>query len=219
MLLKPSFLKLLSGRSCGRSFVLIVAGLIGCTLGLSPHGLTDSRSTFPGRRVGGGTRGECTARILAHLVPANSVFGLSSAGDIAMVHGPTANPVSLTISLKPEAGGDGFSRSLPAAPAGITLIRVEPIRVPMVWESGFDCSSGSDAAADPLSFVTTAAPPAVSLLLPNQEPADVDVQQALQALRQSCGSTVPTAATLSRFGLADLVTSQWPSQLPVRCPS
>lgn len=179
----------------------------------------DPRSTFPGRRVGGGTRGECTARVLAHLVPPNSVFGLSAAGDIAMVHGPTANPVSLTLSLKPEAGGTGFSRSIPAAPAGITLMRVEPIAVPMVWESGFDCSSGSGAAADPLAFITTAAPPAVSLLLPSQEAADAAVQQALQALRRRCGSTVPTEATLTSFGLADLVTAQWPPQLPVRCPT
>ena len=32
------------------------------------------RSSFPGRRIGGGTRGECTARLLVHLVPKNSVF-------------------------------------------------------------------------------------------------------------------------------------------------
>ena len=99
-----------------RRFVVI--GLGALALFSLPLAEANPRRTFPGRRVGGGTRGECTARILAHLVPANSVFGLSSAGDIAMVHGPTANPVSLTISLKPEAGGAGFSRSLPAAPAG-----------------------------------------------------------------------------------------------------
>jgi hypothetical protein len=38
-------------------------------------------------------------------------------------------------------------------------------------------------------------------------------------LRQSCGATVPAAETLAQFGLADVVTAEWPQQLPVRCPS
>ena len=34
--------------------------------------LSQSRSTFPGRRVGGSTRGECAAREIIHLVPETS---------------------------------------------------------------------------------------------------------------------------------------------------
>ena len=178
------------------------------------------RSMFPGRRVGGGTRGECTARVLAHLVPDNSVFGLSSLGEIALVQGPSANPVPLTMRFRPEQGGSGSSRTLPAAPAGITLVRVTPESVPTIWESEFDCAgSAAPAAADSLSFVATTAPPAVSLLLPMQDAADSTVQNALQRLRASCGGSVPATETLSSFGLADLVTSQWPQQLPVRCPT
>ena len=67
------------------------------------------RSSFPGRRVGGGTRGECSARILAHLVPDSSVFAPGATSGLGLVQGPTANPVSLNISFKPESGGASVS--------------------------------------------------------------------------------------------------------------
>ncbi len=167
----------------------------------------DLRSSFPGRRVGGGTRGECSART-------------GASGDLALVQGPTANPVSLTMTFKPEAGGVSTSQTLPASPAGVTLLRRSAIGAPTIWESGFDCASGDAAAsADPLSFIETASPPAVSLLLSTPEASDTQVQKSLQALRQSCGGTVPAVETLAQFGLADVVTAEWPQQLPVRCPS
>ena len=180
----------------------------------------DLRSSFPGRRVGGGTRGECSARTLVHLVPDSSVFAPGASGDLALVQGPTANPVSLTMTFKPEAGGSSITQTLPASPAGVTLVRRSAISVPTIWESGFDCASGDAAAsADPLSFIETASPPAVSLLLSTPEASDTQVQKSLQALRQSCGGTVPAVETLAQFGLADVVTAEWPQQLPVRCPS
>ena len=58
------------------------------------------RSTFPGRRVGGGTRGECTARVLAHLVPGSSVFAPGASGLIGLVEGPTANPRPVAINTQ-----------------------------------------------------------------------------------------------------------------------
>ena len=175
------------------------------------------RNTFPGRRVGGGTRGECTSRIVAHLVPVSNVFGMSTSGDLALVQGPTANPVALTTRFKPEAGGAAVSRTIPASSAGFTVIRGRSITAPTVWESSFDCAGGGATQADPLSFVSTVSPPAVSLLVPEQETADSATQVALTSLSQHCGSTVPTASTLASFGLADLITPQWPENLPVRC--
>ena len=47
----------------------LVVNVICCSaLGAAP------RNTFPGRRIGGGTRGECAARPVLHLVPSSNVF-------------------------------------------------------------------------------------------------------------------------------------------------
>ena len=112
------------------------------------------RNSFPGRRIGGGTRGECSARTLVHLVPDSSVFAPGASGDLALVQGPTANPVSLTMTFKPEAGGASTSQTLPASSAGVTLVRRSAVSAPTIWESGFDCASGDAAAsADPPSTI------------------------------------------------------------------
>ena len=205
-----------------KAAVFLATGF-GLTVGSIPSpafAQANLRNSFPGRRVGGGTRGECSARTLVHLVPDSSVFAPGASGDLALVQGPTVNPVSLTMTFKPEAGGASTSQTLPASSAGVTLISRSAIGAPTIWESGFDCASGDAAAsADPLSFIETVSPPAVSLLLSTPEASDTQAQKSLKALRQSCGGLVPAAETLAQFGLADVVTAEWPQQLPVRCPS
>ena len=206
-----------------KAVVFLISG-IGLTMGALPtptFAQANLRSTFPGRRVGGGTRGECSSRILAHLVPNDSVYSPGESGDLGLVQGPIANPVSLTMTFSPNEGeGVERSRVLDASSVGLILVRGAGVNRPTIWESTFDCNADDQSAsADPLSFIETVSPPAISLLLPQQEPSDVSVQNALVSLRQNCGSTVPAQATLAQFGLADLITKDWPTQLPVRCPS
>ena len=208
-------------QSALRALLFTSFGVCLAVSGLPEPGLAQAnlRNTFPGRRVGGGTRGECSARILAHLVPGSSVYSAGSSGDLAVVQGPTANPVSLTMVFKPKAGGASTQRTFPASPAALILVSGGGVTAPTLWESGFDCASADSASADPLAFVETASPPAVSLLVPTSDPSDASVQVGLKSLRSSCGSSVPTTTTLETFGLADLVTAEWPKQIPVRCPS
>jgi len=196
---------------------LLLAGLAGSAV----EAQGNLRSTFPGRRVGGGTRGECSARTLVHLVPESSVFAPGATGTLGLVQGPTANPVSLELSFQPAAGGSGTIRTLPAAPASLTLITSVTIAVPTIWESNYNCATGDggDSLQDTIAFVQSASPPALSLLLPDAEPVDQPVQRALTSLLGKCGGSVLASQTLAQFGLGDLVTDEWPEQLLVRCPS
>jgi len=196
--------------------VLLLSSLSGAVV----EAQSNVRSTFPGRRVGGGTRGECSARTLVHLVPDSSVYAPDGTGTLGLVQGPTANPVSLKLSFKPEGGGAESTRTLAATSASLTLISSAATTAPTVWESSFNCESGDGgASADPLAFIQSSSPPAISLLLPEAEASDKPIQAALASLRARCGTTVPAETTLAQFGLGDLVTSEWPDQLPVRCPS
>lgn len=177
------------------------------------------RSTFPGRRVGGGTRGECSARTLVHLVPETSLYAPDTAGLVGLVQGPSDSPVSLQVSLKPEDGSAASTRTLAAAPASIVLFDVQAKR-PAVWESSFNCGSGEGGdSSDPMAFVQSTAPPALSLLVMDAESTDQSLQALLSALRSKCGTSVSAAEIMTKFGLADVVTEVWPKQLPVRCES
>ncbi len=188
---------------------------------------TNLRNAFPGRRVGGGTRGECTARLLAHLVPSSSVFAPGSTTTLGVLEGPTTMPRPLVIEFRPlRSGGtaDGakavlVKRTVPAGPVGVTLVTVPALRQSTVWESSYDCEPPAAAGdTDPLAFVTSAAPPAVSLLLKEVTPADKPVQDGLRKLRASCGADVARTDVARTFGLDDVVTAEWPARIPVRCP-
>ena len=178
------------------------------------------RSSFPGRRVGGGTRGECSSRVVLHLVPESSVYAPATSADLAVVLGPAARPAPLKLTFRAK-NGELSTRTLPPSTAGLTLLRIPPLRTVTEWESSYVCKSGGDmaASADPLNFIETTFPPALSLLLPSATASDSTVQKTLRSLRDSCGGSVPTVVTLAGFGLDDLVTEDWPASLPVRCPS
>lgn len=203
------------------SFALLV-------LPLAASAQPDLRSTFPGRRIGGGTRGECSARLLAHLVPSSSVYAPGAGLIIGLLEGPTAQPRPLQVTFRPlsnagtaaQAQGRTTTRELPAAPTGVVLLSVAPVKGATIWESGYRCedASGAAAGADPLDFVQSVSPPAVSLLVSDVLPDDKTIQAGLKTLRAFCGKSVATAEVAKTFALADVVTLDWPSQLPVRCP-
>ena len=184
------------------------------------------RSTFPGRRIGGGTRGECAARVLAHLVPASSVFAPGAGGLIGLVEGPTANPRPIQAAFR-QANASGSSaaarelilqRQLPANGPGVTLLSV-PLKGPTVWESTYACDEGPGDPSDPLAMVSSQTPPAVSLLLLDPTSADIALQARLKALRSLCGKTITREQLAADFDLRDVINAEWPAQLPVRCPS
>jgi hypothetical protein len=186
------------------------------------------RNTFPGRRIGGATRGECSSRLIVHLVPSSSVLAPGSGG-LGLLQGPSASPVPLVVELRPLGRGGNpdatakplLQRTLPAMPMGITLLPLAAVNSPTVWESSYACGAAAGAspvAADPLSFVESVSPPALSLLVPQGSAADGPVLTALGQLRQACGSTVATADLVRSFALEDLVRPDWPARLPVRCP-
>lgn len=190
---------------------------------------TDLRKSFPGRRVGGGTRGECSSRLLAHLVPTSSVFAPGKARYLGILEGPSASPSPLEITFRPLSGRgtadgsmtSGQRRVLPASAPGITLLTLPPVKVPTMWESSYICpgSGATPTAADPLNFVAADSPPALSLLVMEASKEDATVQASLAKLHKSCGSSVSRDEVGATFGLADLITAQWPERIPVRCPA
>ena len=200
------------------TFIPAVVAVVACSgLGMMNDANANPRSTFPGRRVGGGSRGECSARTLVHLVPETSVYAPDAFGLVGLLQGPSNSPVSLQVTLKPEDGSAASTELLAAGPASVVLFDMQAKR-PVVWESSFSCGSREDQdSSDPLAFVQSTSPPALSLLVSDPEPSDQSFQSLLTALRAKCGTSVSTVETMVQFGLSDLATNDWPQQLPIRC--
>jgi hypothetical protein len=209
-----------------RTALVLPMALALLALGGEALAQANPRSSFPGRRIGGGTRGECTARLLAHLVPASSVFAPGSSGTLGLLEGPVANPRPLLLEFRPLTSGGSadtartarISRDLPAAAAGVTLVTLAAgSGGSTVWESSYRCGLEGAAGADPLAFVDAAAPPAVSLLVTDVTAADKASQAALARLKAACGGSVPRQQVAEAFALGDVINADWPAQLPVRC--
>jgi hypothetical protein len=200
--------------------------MLACFLGAAtPLQAEPARSSFPGRRIGGGTRDECTSRLLVHLVPASSVYAPGQPQLLGLLQGPALEPMPLDLSFhpyRPEAVEIRSASPPPAvllpAPAGVTLLRLETLKAPTVWSSHYRCAP-PPKSGNPLDFVMTTSPPAVSLLLLQQDTTvdDRSVRQALEQLWQRCGGSVAREEVARSFSLEDLMAAGWPAQLPVRC--
>ena len=180
------------------------------------------RSTFPGRRVGGGTRGECTARFLVHLVPESSVFAPGDQPWLGVLQGPTQAPKPLLVDLRrlvaagtADDAQDRLRRlRFPASDAGVSLFRA-PLADGVVWESSYQCIPAKPG--DEAGETGFDAPPAISLLLRDSTAVDRSLQDRLQALRGQCGGSVSKRQLIADFNLSNLDLSRWPDPLPVRC--
>ena len=182
------------------------------------------RSSFPGRRVAGGTRGECTARLLVHLVPQNSVFAPDSARLLGILQGPTQAPKPLLMDLRRLASAGAVDDAqnlvqrlrLDPLSVGVTLFNA-PVADGFVWESSYQCIApepGVDALSWDGGFD---APPAITLLLADPTPLDLSLQQHLKGLTHQCEGTVAKKRLIQDFNLTALNLSSWPDPLPVRC--
>ena len=182
------------------------------------------RNTFPGRRIGGGTRGECAARPLVHLVPSSNVFSLGSSNLIAVLEGPSADPMPLEVILRP-ASDDGLAtpgvmpllqKSLGASINRLVLLRVPAASSPLLWESSYQC--GEDDGADEFGFVTASAPPALTLLLPEADAEAASLQQQLASLQSVCGNSTAVEPLKQVFNFGDdVIDASWPTTVKVQC--
>lgn len=186
------------------------------------------RGAFPGNRVGGGTRGECSARLIVHLVPESGRYDPSSVGSnlIGLLQGPSLNPTPLVITFRPFQGSlqiNQASQSLStlrvkASKASLVLLDPGFDDKPMIWESAYECDQNGDSGE--FDFITSSSPPALSLLTKTSDlrTGTLKTAELLKSWESLCGNTISTNSVLNQFGLDDLLNQQWPNQLPVLCP-
>ena len=198
------------------TFTLVVSLLLGTYLFPEPI-LSQSRNTFPGRRVGGGTRGECAARQIIHLVPDSSVFAPGPVGLIGWLEGPSPDPRPIEVSLRTQTRSTPvLSRSLASAGPRLVLLRLpQELALPLVWESGYQCAD--EPIKDEFGFIGAEGPPTKSLLVEDLLPADSAVQSYLNGVLNNCGSTTSVASISRLFALEDVLSSSWPEALQVEC--
>ena len=172
----------------------------------SDRGSPDRSRRFPLRREGGGTRGACASRLVAHLVPLDGRLDPVEGPILGVIEGESPEPAPLLLRwsggerIEPARRGASLRLLLLSAPVGSG-----------VWES-FPVCEGS---AEPL------APPARSLLGPTPGAAaspERDARDALRRLWSRCGERIATAELLAAWDYPHLA-DRLPPVLPVVCAS
>lgn len=181
-----------------------------------------NRQTFPGRRIGGGTRGKCNSRLLVHLVPSSNIYTPDSSKNIALLIGPSNEPKSLLIKFSKEKTEKELiqdTQVLDSSTSKVIIIKSPDVNFPIIWESSFDCNKENKTHNDPLNFVESFAPPAKTLIK-NKSQNNEDKLNANKILNLTakCNQKIYFNHLLNLFDLNELrETIQPGSKINIEC--
>ena len=185
-------------------------------------------SAFPGRRLGGGTRGECSARKIMHLVPDNNILFHNSEGQIALIIGPSSSPKDVKIAFKPYSSPDGnFNGPSPEidelfianSSEKIILLNIPKKKFPFTWESAFECSDDNEESFDGFgfNFIQDNSPPAISLIAPESLQKKNNSEDKILWLSKYCGKNISQNELNKKFILNELFDENWSDEIFVDC--
>ena len=187
-------------------------------------------SAFPGRRLGGGTRGECSARKIMHLVPDNNILFHNSEGQIALIIGPSSSPKDVKIAFKPYSSPDGnFNGPSPEidelfisnSSEKIILLNIPKKKFPFTWESAFECSDDNEESFDGFgfNFIQDNSPPAISLIAPESLQKKNNSEDKILWLSKYCGKNISQNELNKKFQINELFDENWLEEIYVDCKS
>ena len=187
-------------------------------------------SAFPGRRLGGGTRGECSARKIMHLVPDNNILFHNSDGQIALIIGPSSSPKDVKIAFKPYSSPDGnFNGPSPEidelfisnSSEKIILLNIPKKKFPFTWESAFECSDDNEESFDGFGFdfIQDYSPPAISLIAPESLQKKNNSEDKILWLSKYCGKNISQNELNKKFQINELFDENWSEEIYVDCKS
>ena len=187
-------------------------------------------SAFPGRRLGGGTRGECSARKIMHLVPDNNILFHNSEGQIALIIGPSSSPKDVKIAFKPYSSPDGnFNGPSPEidelfisnSSEKIILLNIPKKKFPFTWESAFECSDDNEESFDGFGFdfIQDNSPPAISLIAPESLQKKNNSEDKILWLSKYCGKNISQNELNKKFQINELFDENWSEEIYVDCKS
>ena len=187
-------------------------------------------SAFPGRRLGGGTRGECSARKIMHLVPDNNILFHNSDGQIALIIGPSSSPKDVKIAFKPYSSPDGnFNGPSPEidelfisnSSEKIILLNIPKKKFPFTWESAFECSDDNEESFDGFGFdfIQDNSHPAISLIAPESLQKKNNSEDKILWLSKYCGKNISQNELNKKFKINELFDENWSEEISVDCKS
>ena len=159
---------------------------------------------FPGRRVGGGTRGECSARKIMHLVPESNIAFQNELGHFALIIGPSNDPKDIN------------DFKIKASKEKVFLISIPSQDVPFILESSFDCNDNTDMGFD-FNFIQDDSPPAQTLIAPSSYQKSKNEEDKMAWLSKFCDKNISQSSLTEKFQIGEFFDENWAKDIDVTC--
>ena len=177
--------------------------------------------SFPGRRVGGGTRGECSARKIMHLVPVTNISFQNELGHFALIIGPSKDPKDVNIKFKefvPKQKNKIYLKDIKikASEEKVFLISLPKQNIPFVLESSFDCNDNTDMGYD-FNFIQDNSPPAQTLIAPSSYQKNKNQEHKMAWLSKFCDKDISQSSLTKKFQIDDFFDENWQKDINVTC--
>ena len=176
---------------------------------------------FPGRRVGGGTRGECSARKIMHLVPESNIAFQNDLGHFALIIGPSNDPKDIKINFKEfeetqKNKVDLNDFKIKASKEKVFLISIPSQDVPFILESSFDCNDNTDMGFD-FNFIQDSSPPAQTLIAPSSYHENKNKEDKMVWLSKFCDGNISQSSLSEKFQIGEFFDENWEKEINVTC--
>jgi hypothetical protein len=176
---------------------------------------------FPGRRVGGGTRGECSARKIMHLVPESNIAFQNDLGHFALIIGPSNDPKDININFKEfeETKKNKINLNnfkIKASKEKVFLISIPSQDAPFILESSFDCNDNTDMGYD-FNFIQDSSPPAQTLIAPSSYQKNKNHEDKMAWLSKFCDKNISQSSLSEKFQIGEFFDENWAKDINVIC--
>ena len=180
--------------------------------------LSNINNAFPGRRVGGGTRGECSSRLLINLVNKDNALYLNKLDPIAILAGKTKTSEAIRISLINDNRKVLSSINIPSETSELIIIKSLPIGIDQILEAKPICKNDTDNS-DPFTIVSSVFPPTKSHLLKNKRNKDKEIKSYLSTMLNKCNTQVEVNQIINMWGLEKGLAEKYnlPENIPIKC--
>ena len=180
--------------------------------------LSNINNAFPGRRVGGGTRGECSSRLLINLVNKDNALYINKLDPIAILAGKTKTSEAIRISLINDNRKVLSSINIPSETSELIIIKSLPIGIDQILEAKPICKNDTDNS-DPFTIVSSVFPPTKSHLLKNKRNKDKEIKSYLSTMLNKCNTQVEVNQIINMWGLEKGLAEKYnlPENIPIKC--
>lgn len=175
----------------------------GAILFWSLPSFSQTSSTFPGRRIGGATRGSCTHYLIANIIPSSNTISLGASDYFTLLYSSNMPPDS-QISI--EFASDKLLKLYSFAPTSQQGLLSIPLSLfppgSYIVKSTSICSAKTDA-------LSSSPAPATSQIIITDNISDTSsslYSRIGRLVKSRCNSSVPKLLLLSDFASIELLT-------------